>query len=402
MPFVLFGTWLAVLAWASPASAAPLTPDDVVRSALEHDPSYQSAVAGVAVARGELRASTFLRENPTLSGEYSLTSDQAGASVEQPISLTGEGLAARKAAAGRLDAAELEARRAALVTAADARRALAGAIAAEERARIATHALDEATTHRQAIEARVSAGDAAPLDGRLARLEEGRAAEAFVSARREALTGRVALSRFVPDAARAELPDDPLVVAPEPTGGGGKRSDLQAAERRAEAARFEHRAARAATLPAVTVGAFVERDDGGLSAGPNVGLTLPLWHGNPAGVGAADAAEVTAKAEAAALRASISAEQTGSADVRRVADDALARLSVPPAEDGRAALVALADAQARGELDAATATLLRAEVLDAWSASVDLRRAVADARIDALLATEDAALLPSDLREVSR
>lgn len=397
---VLFGTWLAVLAWASPASAAPLTSDDVVRSALAHDPSYLSAVADIAAARGELRAATFLRENPTLSGEYSLTSDQAAASVEQPISLTGEGLAARRAAAGRLESAKLEARRAALVTAAEARRALADAIAAEQRARIAGEALDEATAHRRAIEARVSAGDASVLDGRLARLEEGRAAEAFVSARSEALAARVALARFVPEAADAELPDDPLVAAPAPLGGEGTRSDLAAAEARAEAARAERRAARAATLPAITVGAFVERDEGVLSAGPSVGLTLPLWHGNPAGIGAADAAEATASAEAAALRAGIAAEKTGSADVRRLADDALARQSVSPTEDGRAALAALSDAQARGEYDAATVTLLRAEVLDAWSASVDLRRAVAAARLDALLATEDAALLPPDLREV--
>lgn len=396
---VLLGTWLAVLAWASPAWAAPLTPDDVVRSALERDPSYLSALAAVTAARGDLRAATFLRENPTLSGEYSLTSDQAAASFGQPVSLTGEGLAARAAASKRLEAAELAAHRAALVSATEARSALADAIAAEARADIAAEALDEATARRKAIEARVTAGDAAPLDARLARLLEGRAAEAFVSARSEVLAARVALARLVPDARYAELPDDPLVVVPEPAGASSERSDLLAAERRAEAARADRRAARAATLPTVTVGAFVERDEGVLSAGPSVGLTLPLWHGNPAGVGSADGAATVADAEAAALRAAVSAEQAGSAQARRLADDALARVAVSPAEDGRAALDAVTDAQARGELDATTATLLRAEILDAWSSSVGLRRAVAEARLTSLLADEDAALLPPDLRE---
>lgn len=400
MPSALTWAWLAVLAWASPAWAAPLTPDDVVRSALERDPSYLSALADVSAARGELRAATFLRANPSVSGEYSLTSDRLAASVEQPVSLTGEGIATRAAAAKRLEAAELAAHRAALVTATEARKALADAIAAEARADIAAEALDEATARRKAIEARVAAGDAAPLDARLARLQEGRAAEAFVSARSEVLAARVDLARLAPALGEAELPDDPLVVVPEPAGASGERSDLLAAERRAEAARAERRAARAATLPALTVGAFVERDEGALSAGPSLGLTLPLWHGNPAGIRSADGAAMVADAEVAALQAAVSTEQTGSAEARRLADDALGRISVPPAEDGRAALDAVTDAQARGELDAATATLLRADILDAWSSSVGLRRAVARARLSSLLAAEDAALLPPDLREV--
>lgn len=402
MSLLFCGAWLALSAWVPPALAEPLTPDSVVRSALEHDPSYLSAVAAVHAARGDLRAATFLRENPTVSGELSLTSDRAGASIDQAVSLTGEGFAAHRAAALRMDAAELDARRAALVVAAEARLAWTLAVAAELHAGIASQALEQASTRRAAVEARVAAGDAPALDASLVRLEEGRAAAALVSARAEVVATRVTLARFVPEAGSANLPDDPLLAAPDPIRGEGSRTDVAAAVLRADAAVADRRATRAASLPAITVGVFVEQDDGVLNAGPTVGVTLPLWHRNPAGIGSADAALTTATAEAAAMRAVASAERSGTEQARKVADDVLARVTVPAGVDAREALLAIDASQAVGELDAITATLLRADVLDAWSASVDLRRAVAEARIDALLASEDAALLPPELREEIR
>ncbi len=396
----VLGAWWAVIAWASPAHAVPLTPDETVRSALERDPSLLAARADVIAAEGALRAATFLRTNPSVSVETSLTSDLSGASLQQPVSLSGEGLEARRAARARLDAAELAARRAAFVTAADARRALADAVAAEARARIAERGLREAGARRTALEARVAAGEAAPLDARLARLEEARAAEALVSARSAMTAVRVALARFVPDAASAELPADPLDAVPDPVQ-EGTRSDLRAAEIRTEAARAEQATARAARLPVVSVGAFVERDDGVVSLGPSIGFTLPVWQQNAADTAATTGAVRVADAERDALVSAVSAEQDGAWKTRHIADEALARLHVPAAEDADAALAAVTEAQARGELDTATATLLRSEVLNAWAASVDLRRAVAQARLSALLAVEDVALLPLDLREVT-
>jgi outer membrane protein TolC len=94
----VLGAWWAVIAWASPAHAAPLTPDETVRSALERDPSLLAARADVIAAEGALRAATFLRSNPYVSVETSLTSDLSGASLQQPISVSGEGLPARRAA----------------------------------------------------------------------------------------------------------------------------------------------------------------------------------------------------------------------------------------------------------------------------------------------------------------
>ena len=157
MSFLLSGAWLVVSAWVHPALAEPLTPDTTVRSALAHDPAYLTAVAAVRSAPGDVRAAAFLRENPTVSGELSLTSDRAGAAIQQAVSLTGEGVAARRAAVLRLEAAELDPRRAALVVAAEARIAGADAVAAELRAVIAASALSQASSRRKAVEARVGA-----------------------------------------------------------------------------------------------------------------------------------------------------------------------------------------------------------------------------------------------------
>jgi cobalt-zinc-cadmium efflux system outer membrane protein len=397
LPFL--GVWLALTAWAPPASAAPLTPDDAVRAALAHDPAFVAATSAVAAARADVRAATFLRENPTVSGDYSLTSDRLGAAIEQPVSLTGEGVAARAAASRRFDAAEATRIRAALTTAAGARLAWAEAVAADARATLAAQVFEQSTTRRAAVEARVAAGDAPQLDARLARLDEARAAEALVSGRNGSRDARVALAQFVPDAGAVELPADPLLAAPVALGGRDARADVTAAERRADAAGADLRAARAAGFPALTLGAFVERDEGVLAVGPSVGLTLPLWHQNGAGIAAAEAEAAILAAEALLARTRASAEQSGSVIAERDANAALARLTVPAAEDAQAALLALDEAQARGELDAAAVTLLRSEVLAGWSASIDLRVAVAEARIQALLATEDPALLPPELRE---
>lgn len=399
MSLPLLGVWLALTAWALPASADPLTPDDAVRAALAHDPSFVAATSAVAAARADVRAATFLRENPTVSGEYSLTSDRLGAAIEQPISLTGEGLAARAAASRRFDAAEATRVRAALTTAAGARLAWAGAVGAEAHATLAAQIFEQSTARRVAVEARVAAGDAPALDARLARLDEARAAEALVSGRNGARDARVALAQFVTDAGTVELPADPLIAAPTAVGGRDARADVTAAERRADAADADLRAARAAGFPAITIGAFVERDEGVLAAGPSVGLTLPLWHPSSAGIGAAQAEAAVSAAEAQAARERASAERSGSGIAVRDANAAIERLTVPAAEDAQAALLALDEAQARGELDAAAVTLLRNEVLAGWSASIDLRVAVAEARIQVLLATEDPALLPPELRE---
>lgn len=279
--------------------------------------------------------------------------------------------------------------------------AWADAVAAEAQAQLAAQALEQATDRRQAMEARHNAGDAAPLDVHLARLAEIQAAADRIAAQNTAAQARVALARFVPDAATVALPRDPRAAAPAPSQ-GTTRADVDAAEHRVEAAQAEQRAARAAGLPVVSLGAFVEQEGGELAVGPAAELTLPLWKVNPEGRAQANAAVQVASADAAALRATANTELLTMTAALTIASEVEVRLSTDASADAIAALAAVEEAHQRGELSVVTATLLRQEIVVAWSAAIELEREVARARISALLATSDPALLPLDLREESR
>lgn len=398
---LLVAAWV-LLAPAPSAGAAELTADDAVRAALEHDPAYVGAAQAVEAARGEVRASGFLRANPTVSAEVSLVTDRATAAVSQPISISGEGWMAARGARLRLDAAEARLHRAALEAAAAARQSWAGAVAAAEHTRIAATAFEDAGHRRDAIEARARAGDVAPLDVRMARLEEASAAQALVSAQTEEAQARAGLARLVQGPA-FDLPSDPLLCAPpaSPSQAAATRADVVAADLDAAAARAAVGQSRSAVLPPVEVGAFVERDGGSLAAGPTLALALPAWHGNPAGIAAslADSARLTA--EAAALRSMAASEAAGTTEALQAADRVVRRVGDGAPGEARAALAAIDQSTSAGELDLATAALLRRQVLDGWHAAVALREAVAEARIAYLLAHDDPALLPADLREAS-
>lgn len=390
---------LAVLVGAAPAQG--LSADDAARSALVHDPVYLSAVAAVEAAEGQLDASRFLRSNPTVRAEASLATPRWGVSVEQPLSVTGEGWARHDAASAAAEGARLDRRHAALVAAAAARAAWADVAASEARLALAGEARSQAHARRVAIEARVAAGDRPELDARLARLAEAEAALAAVEAERAVAAARVALARFVPDAATVVLEGSPGSAAPE-AAGSGERTDVLAAERRADAADAGLRAERAASLPAVSLGASVEREGDTVFAGPTLQITLPVWKTNPDGRASARATVSVARAEAAAAARAADAEWASSRAAADRSREAWTGLAGRPVDDARAAIESIDRAQTSGELDAGAATLLRQQALDGALSAIFLENAVVHAELEALLAASDPALLPPELREVSR
>ncbi|MCK6507896.1 TolC family protein, partial [Myxococcota bacterium] len=282
-----------------------------------------------------------------------------------------------------------------------ARAAWAEVAAAEARGSLATEALTQAHARRVAVEARVEAGDLAELEARLARLAEAQAALAAVEAQRAAAEARVTLARFVPDAATVAVSGSPGDAVPTPIG-ATERPDVQASRRRVDAAEAALRAERAAVLAAVDLGAAVEREGGATFAGPTVQLTLPLWKLNPEGRATARAEVGVAQAEADATARAAEAEQLTTRGAATRSRAARAGLAGEPAADARAAIAAIDRAQDGGELDPGTATLLRQQALDGAISAISLDLATAHAELDALLAQSDPALLPPELREVSR
>ncbi len=382
---------LALGLWPGPAWAAPLTADDVVRYCLEHHPDLVAARGAVGAAGGYRRDVAFFVDNPDVELGVAAVGDLVQGAVTQPLSLTGEGWHARRAARGAGTAATADERRATFVLATDARAAYVRARAADERARLADEGLAQAGRLRAALEDRGRAGEASPLDVRLVRLSEARAASEAIDAHREQAGARTALASFHPEAAEGELVD-PIEAAAPPAGAG--RSDVTSADARAEQARAELARARASALPPIGVGAMFQRDAGEWDVGPQVAVVLPLWTRSRGDVAAAKADLATAEAEAQRLRAVAAAQATTTGRAAAFADETVGRLGDIDA-DAREALASVERALAAGELGVTDAVLLRDEVLDGWRAGVDAREARSLARLDAMLAVESDQLLPA-------
>ena len=383
-PFLLLGV----------ALAAPLTPDDAVTAALASNPDVARAEAEVAAAKGASRQSAFLRENPEVEGGYAVVGDKVDLSVVQPLSVSGEGAADHKSQRARLAAAAAASIRTRLEVAAETRSAYVDAVVARDGAALAGQAFDLATRQLAATEARVRAGEATDLDLRLARLDQAKAARELLGARSAEAADLAALSALAQRPLTGEdLVADPLAAAPEPRPSSGEeRSDVRAARLGVDAAEAAVARERAAALPPITVGGFYENDGGSVAAGPSLGVTLPLWHQNQAGVAEARGAAGVARAELDATTARAVAERRTAADAHADAVSTMASVPATPA-DASAALASIEAGARSGELDLVTTILLRDEVVSGQQALSEARGELAHSRITLLLATEDDSLL---------
>ncbi len=389
----LFGATLLYLLCGG-ALAASLSPDDAVAAALSSNPDLAVAQAELTAASGNVRQSSFFRENPEVEGGWAVIGDRLDASVSQALSITGEGLADHRSARARRSAAEAGVRRARLEVAADTRAAYVEAVLAHQTAGFAKAGFDLASHQLAATEARVRVGESSDLELRLARLAQATAAGEFLAVGAEEAASFARLSTL---AGRPVVGDDlvadPLDAAPLPEAMAvEERSDVVAARqelRAAEAAAFrEH----AAAFPALSLGAFYEVEGSTVTAGPAVGITVPLWHQNGAAIAVArgDVSVANARLTAAIARADADVRTASAANA-----SAVTTMSAVPAthEDALAALASIEAGSRAGELDLVTTILLRGEVFSGQAALAAARADLALARITLLLATEDDALL---------
>lgn len=377
------------------AMAAPLTAVDAVRLGLPAHPSVAAAEAEHIAARGEARQTLLFQDNPSLSVGYGLGGDRLDADLAQPLSLTGEGLAARQAASLRVEATAYALERARLVAAAEIRAAWVEAVVAHERAALLAENFELATRLLRATEARQAVGDATELELRLARLEQARAAGDLLEA---GANERDALSALAAVVGRPVLAEDlvgrPEDAAPAPTGDAeAERADVASARANASAAEAALRAARRASLPAAEIGAFYEQDGAERAMGPTLGLTVPLWHQGQARTGAASGQAAAARAELGATVASAETEQATSRALVARTDTITAALASGLDQDAAAALRGVEAGYAAGELDLTEVIFLQTAVVEGQIAVIEVAGAAANNRIDALLADGDRALL---------
>lgn len=405
MPFITPSGWglaLLVASWAPVAwaqdgdDAPPLAAEDAVVAALAGAPDVRAAEARLREARGLLSQSALFLRNPTVDASLGIDGERFEIEALQPLSLTGEGWFARRTGRTRIEAAEAALRRVRLETAAAARRVYVEAVARTRLAEFGADASELAHRLREAVARKYDVGEASLLDLRLARMTEVAAASDALGARGEEVEAlrelAVTIRRPVTSAAlisgvlaAVPAPDEPDEPLP--------RSDVLAARAAVEAAEAQLAWQRAAAVPPVAVGAFVEREDGTLSAGPALSVTLPVFDRNQVGRASALGQLAVAEAEAEAVEARAETERVTAADRLAEARATIEMLGGDLEAEARAALDSIEAGYRAGELDLATAVLLQTEVLEGLRATVLLQRRLAEARLDLLLALEDDALL---------
>lgn len=376
-----------------PLAAAGPDVDAFVACAVQHDPGAVRAVAAVGAAEGAVTDARGPFDNPEVQLGGAVLGGLLQGSVVQPVSPTGEGRFARQAAEAGLASAVAEAERAELAAAAAARSLWVAWATAEANVRLSDLELDGAARVRATAERRRDAGEATELDVHLARLAEVDAVARALDDR----SARTAVRRGVAEACPMEVEGTAALegAVPDPSGDSTERLDVGSARAREAEAEALARRARAAAVPTVGVGAFFQLDpahgDPG-DAGPQVAWTVPLWRRGRGDVAAADGAVAQASAEVART---VTAAGLGVELARQNASEADALSARLPADDDDLSQIlgGVDRAYAAGELDLSTALQIRAQALAGARSVLAARRSVAEARLAALLAEEDRALL---------
>ena len=397
----LFGAFVlsATSAWAGDPATADLTPDRAVALALTANAEVRAAEAALLTAEADRSASLLLLTNPKVQAWATPDGSRAELSATQPLSITGEGWHARRAARASVRSAEAALARARRVTAANARLSYIDAVVAIEQARVAQEGTELAERLRYAVGRKLEQGEASALDLRLARLAEAQAVTRLLEARQaeaEALRELAELLATPVDA--TDLLLDPGAAAPAVTSSpiSDDRSDVVAAEHAVRVAQAELARQRAAVVPPVAVGLGIQVEDGATFIGPRIGVTVPLFDRNQRGTKGAKGDGEVAESQLAAVRARAETEQQTGRDRADEAERLAQVVGSDAMEEATAALVSVESGFLTGEIDLTTAVLLQAQILDGEAAIVSLRGLVADARIDLLLALDDDALLGSD------
>lgn len=388
-------------------AAPPLTLAQALERARASRPQVAAAAAGVERARGAARLGALV-PNPLVGGQRDARTPTRQATITQPLAwLLRRGA---DAAAGRAGVVRAAADSAQLLAdlGRDVRRAFYGALAGDERLRLAAEQARYADSLVALADRRVAAGDLSALERDQVAQEAARARLAAWQAREQARVARVELARAVawtgpaegpgaprPAGALAEALDTPDVVGDASAGAGSAAEvaalpTLRAALADSAAAAARYRAARLAQLPLPAVvagaewGASATADAGARVAAhttPIVGLSvaLPFWNQGREAAAEARGAAAEGAARAGEARLTVTA-QLAAARVRAAETAARARFArdslAPEAARIRTGAVRLYEAGRTGLLP----------VLDA----LRVERDVAGTLVQALLAFQEA------------
>lgn len=299
-----------------------LTEEEAAAIALWNNPTFQSDLAQLGFARGDL-ADAGLLPNPTLSLLFPLGPRQIEAWLAWPIDVLWQ--RPRRVEAARLDV-ERVARglvQSGLDVARDARIAHAEVVLAVARARIRAETASATRAIAELTAVRLRTGDVGDPEAAATRVEAGIATEQAARAGADAAVARARLGQIL---GLTNLPDDLAMVAP-----AEETSELPDASRLVATALAARPDVRAAELAVEAAGAragwersrifaVALRADGfAPSAAANVTeyagrigpqITLPIFNQNQGGVGRAEAEAERAAWRVVAVRQQVITEVT--------------------------------------------------------------------------------------------
>ncbi|MBI5515014.1 MAG: TolC family protein [Deltaproteobacteria bacterium] len=356
-----------------------LTEEEAAAIALWNNPTFQSDLAKLGFARGDL-ADAGLLPNPTLSLLFPLGPRQLEAWLAWPIDALWQ--RPRRVEAARLDV-ERVARglvQSGLDVARDARVAHAEVVLAVARARLRAETASATRAIAELTAVRLRTGDVGDPEAAATRVEAGAAMEQAARAGADAAVARARLRQLL---GLMDLPDDLAMVTPadetsEPQGATAlvatalaARPDVRAAELALEAA-----GARAGWERSRVFAVALRADGFAPSASANVTeyagrigpqLTLPIFNQNQGGVGRAEAEAERAAWRIVAVRQQVITEVTAAR-----AQLAQARAALGP---WRADVLPAAEEVVRG----ATQAFAQGEV--SYLVVLDATRRLLDARL---------------------
>ena len=374
-------------AWA----AEPLTEAEAIDRALSRPEFTDLGAAEIDEAEARVR-SVRRFDNPEAIVSREQVSRAGGAETEwqvgivQPIDLSGRRSSLRAAARAEVSAVESEVSRRRQERTAAVRRAYAGCAAAEEKAALASRYTARLQEAERIVIARTRAGDTAGYDLRRLRVEARDAEAQEQLALGEAAAECAGLAQLTGTADARPAASLDLLMSRSRIPATPSRPDLQARERRVQAAAERVTAARRARLPEIGIGIgykLVDSDEGSAS-GPaiSIGATIPLFNNGGAAIAEAQARRRALEAELALARQDVAVSIEAA---RARAEAALnAAQAAQQARDDAARLGTIAEAAYQGGEGGVV------ELVDAY-------RAARDAEISIVELTERAVRASIDL-----
>lgn len=387
------------VAFAQTAANRTIYLSDVLERAVHDNPVVAASLTEVDALRSE--ASLARRwDNPTLGAEIEdFGGDRSGLSeadttlsISQTVPLGGDRQWAYRAQNARADAATIEAENARAALLADTARAFVAAYSASQTFMLRQELLETAQRTANAINARVDAGRASPIERRRAEilvaraftaLEEARQARTGATRNLAAIWAETALvGNFV-----SPLEELSLTEVSAMTADGVLATNLQLRQLRAlsTASRYQVRQEQAESIPDVTIGTSIRRFGGSDEVAylATIELPIPILNQNRDGIRAALSRENGARLDEEAARRTILGSYARAAARLARAQTSLVQLeeSVLPASNS--AFVAAQEAYGEGAMD----------ILDL----LDIQRTYFDVRIDVISAQTELAEAAIDI-----